>query len=354
MVDANAIKGYVCPSCRLLVSASAEMLGMDVLCPGCRSLIRLPKLNESMVFVDPGVLTTASYAHVDHNVSAENWRDDMPIGVLSARAKGLPWAMLLPSLALGFGLLLCLIGVLFFTQSKPVELTQSKVATEPAQGEKATQSPVVGPSVAEVKALLTQLHQAENLDELAPLLRDVPELDSKLAHYYTGREIAFSRPLEIVIGNEVLNNRGLYLFDSSFARGVKKSGVVTQISNGSWALDWESYVGYCDIEWDDLPELQPKQPSLVRAIRLRTEYYNQGFTSDEWQSFKLSSPESAASLIGYVRRNSALIHQLLPIGNQSGAMDVTLKIHYPENVSDPRLVIIDEVIGSDWITPNQK
>ena len=354
MVEANAMKGYICPSCRLLVSASAQMLGGDVMCPGCSSLMRIPKLNESMVFVDPVVQTMASYVHVHHNVSADNWRDDMPIDVLSARAKGLPWAMLLPSLALGVGLLLSLIGVLFFTHSKPVGLTQAEVGTEPAQREKVTQSPVGEPSVAEVKALLSQLHQAENLDELALLLRDVPELHSKLAHYYTGRKITFSSPLDVIIRNEVLNNRGFYLFETSVARGVRKGGVVIQDSNGSWLLDWESYVGYCDIEWDSLPKIQPKLPSLVRAVRLRTEYYNQGFNSNEWQSFKLSSPGSAASLIGYARRNSASIHQLLPIGNQYGAMDVTLKIHYPENVSDPRLVIIDEVIASDWITPNPK
>ncbi len=349
MVEGNLMTGYICPHCRLLISAGIETLGETVSCPGCRSRMRIPSLDENVDIVEPIVQTMASYVHVRHKVSSENWRDDLPMDVLSARAKDLPWAMLLPAFAVGSGLLLSLIALLFFTKLKPIEVVPAIAVSEVENRDQISKA-VVAPTAAEVKELLTKLSQAKTFSEVSQWLRDVPDLQAKLANHYKGEEVSFSSPVNVHSIAELPNNKGFYLFGSSLDGGVRKSGVATKNSSGNWVLDWESYVTYCDIAWDELPKVQPKQPSLVRAIRVKNEYYNHGFNSDEWQSFKLSYPESEKTLIGYARKDGSAIHQLLPIGNRSGGMVVTLKIHFPKNVNDPRLVIIGEVVARDWLT----
>lgn len=352
MVEGNAIKGFICPRCRLLVSASTEMLGVDVACPGCRSSIRIPSIDPSMSSEGP-IVQTIDFYIPPQNFSSENWRDDLPIEVLAAQTRYLPWAMLLPAFAVGSGLLVSLIVLLFFTDLGPVEQVHP-VEVARVENRVQTSKAVVAPTAAEVKELLTQLSQAKTISEVTQWLRDVPDLQTKLANYYKSGEVSVSGPVNVFEVKGFSNKTGFYPFRALLDDGVSRAGVVSQNSSENWVVDWESYVGYCDISWDELPKLQPKQPSLVRAIRERNEYYNQGFNSKEWQSFKLSYPKSEKTLIGYVRRNDYSINQLLPIGNRFGAMKVTLKIHYPKNVSDPRLVIIDEVIAADWIVTKTK
>ncbi len=353
MVEGNAMKGYICPSCLLLISASSEILGVDVVCPGCRSRIRIPSLDESVAPVEPVVQTMGSYLHVHQNVSTYSWRVDLPVEILASQSKGLPWAMLLPAFAVGAGLLVSLIALLLFTNTLPVEAVH--VADVDQVANQIQVSKVASaPSSEEVKELLTGLSQSKNVEELTEFLREVPDLPAKLANYYKVNEVSSVSPVRVLGIDEVRNEPGFYLFGALFDEGIKKAGIVVRNPSGEWVVDWESYVGYCDVAWGELPKLQPKQPSLVRAIRVKNEYYNQGFNSDEWQSFELSNLNSDSNLIGYVRRDNFAIHQLLPIGNQSGAMNVTLKIHFPENVSDPRLVIIDEVVSGNWLTTNSK
>ena len=353
MVEGNAMKGFICPRCRLLVSVSTEILGEDIACPGCRSRIRIPSIDQSMGSIEPIVQTMAPAAKSQQNFYSEIWRNDLPIEVLAAQTRYLPWAMLLPAFAVGSGLLVSLIVLLFFTNLGPVEQVPS---IEVARVENSVQitKAVVAPTTADVKELLTQLSQAKTFSEVTPWLRDAPDLQTKLANHYKDREVSFSPLVKVHNVEKMPNKKGSYLFRALLDGRVWRGGVVSQNSSGNWVIDWESYVVYCDISWDELPKLQPKQPCLVRAIRERNEYYNQGFNSNEWQSFKLSYPQSEKILIGYVRRDGSSIHQLLPIGNRVGSMQVMLKIHFPENVSDPRLVIIDEVVAGDWIYTNPK
>lgn len=353
MAERNAIKGFICPRCRLLVSASTEMLGEEAVCPGCRSSIRIPSIDQSISSEEPITQAVKLYGS-EQDTFCQNWRDDLPKEVLAARTRYLPWAMLLPAFAVGTGLLVSLIVLLFFTNVRPVELNQSSRAVASVENRGQTTIAVVAPTTAEVKELLTQLSQAKTLGETAQWLRNVPDLQKKLANYYKNKEVSVSGPLDVFEVTEFPDKTGFYLFRALFNDRVTRTGTVSKNSSGSWVIDWESYVGYCDVAWDDLPNIQPKTPSLVRAIRVKNEYYNQGFNSNEWQSFKLSYPNSEKILIGYVRRNDSLIHQLLPIGNRFGEMEVTLKIHYPKNVSDPRLVIIDDVIAGDWIVTKKK
>jgi len=303
--------------------------------------------------VEPIFQTMGSSIQDPQNFSSENWRDDLPIEVLAAQTRYLPWAMLLPAFAVGSGLLVSLIVLLFFTNLAPVQQNQSREVAR-VEGRDQISKAVVAPTTAEVKELLTQISQAKTFGEITQWLRDVPDLQTKLANYYKDREFSSRGPLSVFEVKLFLNETGFYSFRALLDNGVNWAGVVSQNPSKNWVIDWESYVGYCDVAWDELPKVQPKQPSLVRVIRVKNEYYNQGFNSNEWQSFELSYPKSEKLLIGYVRRNDSLIHQLLPIGNRFGAMDVTLKIHYPKNVSDPRLVIIDEVIAGGWLVTKTK
>lgn len=58
--------------------------------------------------------------------------------------------------------------------------------------------------------------------------------------------------------------------------------------------------------------------------------------------------------IGYAQKGSALIYEIQPIGAGGSAMDVILTIHYPCNVVDPHIVVIDSMVSKDWIESSEE
>ena len=115
-------------------------------------------------------------------------------------------------------------------------------------------------------------------------------------------------------------------------------------------VDWESFVAYCDVSWDDLPKERPTKPSVLRARVSQEDYYNFEFADQgQWVCFGLSSYNDRHALYGYVRKNSDLHNDLHHRLSQSDLLFATLTIRYPENAKAPNLVEIVEMIEPSWV-----
>lgn len=362
MADVALNKGFVCPKCRLIVAAPMLVSGYAAQCPGCNASLKIPsKTNiiQSISVQSKSLYATASPSanrRTYHQNRNDSWQDELPKELLAERARGLPWHMLAPAGVLGLTLFIGLLYLLKSTvtppASKPIPVVVAETAVDVLEFEG---SPMVASVTREqVLDYLKKLNSLTTSEELAKLVRQVPKVADRIKGYYPNNGAKLIELGENFVFERVLGRDNVYLLNVELRSGAGKAAVVFQDANGGLGLDWDSYVGYCEIPWDELKVQQPKAETLVRAVRRKSEYYNLGFSSDEWQSFELRYPNSDEILIGYAKRNSALIHQLLPIGSNYAAMDVTLKIHYPETVQDDRFVIIDSVVASDWIAPSDK
>jgi hypothetical protein len=118
-------------------------------------------------------------------------------------------------------------------------------------------------------------------------------------------------------------------------------------------VDWESWVGWSDTEWDEFIENRPSGLHVFRVNFAAVEYYNFDFNDDrKWQSFRLISPDAQHSIYGYVEKNSPAHIALRSILEQ-GFSQAMVEVRFAEGASTGEQVEITRVVAEDWIDPER-
>lgn len=351
-MDIDNRRGYLCPECRLLVSATTEQMGASLVCPCCHTVLRVPKEDDDIpLFGDSMRTQTVSVSLVGDQCRSESaWRENLPSALLAEHARGLPWHMLLPASIVGLVLYIGLMHVLLDTNDRPVRvLTSSIEQAQNSRSQASLGSDVSAPvTPEEVQTYLDTLADCQTVDQLQPYLRPVPELRKKLENYYAGHALHFDKVDTVYDVSPMVDYPGRFLFSASFAQGKGRLGVIFKQGDRLF-LDWASFVGYCDIPWEQIKTQKSREPFTIRAIRSTAEYYNHGFDSENYRCFELTRNDSNETFYAYAKRDSEVYSQMLPIGVSELSAEMTLKVRYPEEVKDDKLLIIDAVESGHWI-----
>ena len=76
---------------------------------------------------------------------------------------------------------------------------------------------------------------------------------------------------------------------------IKKIAVVKTVAG--YKVDWESWVAWTSVNWQELFDLRPTDPVEVRVLCKRVNYYNRVFNdSTKWFAVRLSHPYSDKSI----------------------------------------------------------
>ncbi len=122
---------------------------------------------------------------------------------------------------------------------------------------------------------------------------------------------------------------------------------------GQFKVDWDSWVGWSEMPWDDFKEDKPTEPKLFRVVLSQVDYYNFGFKDDlEWSSYRLDSPDGSRTLYGYVPRTGELDQQIRPV-EAGKKQKLLLKLRFPRDSRSDNQVIIDSVAGDSWVEPGE-
>lgn len=139
-------------------------------------------------------------------------------------------------------------------------------------------------------------------------------------------------------------------------------------SGGKLLLDWESWVTWSEMPWDELKKERPQKQTLLRAVASESDYYNFEFSENwRWLAVKLRSPDGLHSLTGYVRRDThlgiavanligvPLPHKFpeetpLPALARSGSKAlVTVRVVYPDDARTDHCVRIVDLMADRWV-----
>ena len=199
-----------------------------------------------------------------------------------------------------------------------------------------------------VKGFLT----SDSIEKRLAFVRDPDRVKPLMQKYYGDEEFEPE-------GFEELNRteiRHLGAFLTSFVRiGDFSSGpiAVERIGDGdqiSYRVDWESWVGYCEMSVEELFRRKPTEAKLMRIILRRGSYYNYGFSDDRvWAACRLGFRNSDRSLLAYARRDSKEGAVLTELLQNTDSVPYTLKIRYPENARSGDQVEIVELLSQGWI-----
>lgn len=210
---------------------------------------------------------------------------------------------------------------------------------------------------AEVAAMTEAVERflgATTVDELlAVTLRDRYQQD-RIRDYYRTRELKPKVAKQVASGGRIVKNGDLWATDVIFSDNSRRPITVQRGENG-YRVDWESWVGYSEMTWEDIREARTMTPVVFRVLCSKVEYYNYGFGDEgKWASFRLQSPDREHTLFGYVARRSEEEKRLVRYGDKEGKPRAFMvKIRFAED-SGPNQVIIDEVLSAGWSAVGEK
>lgn len=374
---------FVCPDCRFVFRVPRDHDGTGIICPSCRRMLRIPqegdaisplmaslqKINFSDGEIDPrGEKRTRSKRKKrakeaespDWDVSAGKWKS-IRSDKRSAVGRGV----------VGVVLVLVSAGLIFLAVKEDEktegsedlaglpgadefqDLTDTRLLLSEEELEDEIELPKVMQRsevefIEEAEPLAEKFLNATSVDEILPLIRDSETVGRKVRDYYPDGSME-------AIGMEKFNSAGRPSYKNSFAAvsiltpDYEEKQLAFIDTEEGLKIDWESWVGWSEVPWDELTERRPTRPVLVRAMLKWIDYYNFGFSDEEkWRSYRLTSPDGEQVLYGYVERNSLLDQRLRP--NESGAsVAATLKIHFPDDDGSRPQVIIDEQVADGWV-----
>ena len=124
-----------------------------------------------------------------------------------------------------------------------------------------------------------------------------------------------------------------------------------QYESGNWKLDWESYVGFGEMAWEQFILDRTTSPKLFRVQAQRGDYWNFEFSDENiWYSVKLRSPESERALHAYCRRDSGVGAELMALLQLPPKIQpLCLRLVFPERSQSDHCVEITGLAAERWL-----
>ena len=115
-------------------------------------------------------------------------------------------------------------------------------------------------------------------------------------------------------------------------------------------LDWEAFVGYCEVPWEKLGEMRPVRPFVMRVRLAADDYFNFDFTDpSRYVCCRLSSMDERHSLYGYVVRNTPLYTALLSRLRLNSVPMPTIRVRFQPGGASTNQVEIVELLADGWV-----
>ncbi len=372
MESARRWSGYVCPDCRFVFRVPRDHDGAGVVCPSCRRMLRIPAADD----VPPPLVAaaqerepeaeeaTAEGGHVrrkrhhgsSRRSTSPEWEHEGKHRTRRGEQRAMRWM-----LAGGIALFLSLVAAVIFAlrEREPLPVVAVPVADAPAEAgaEGAAEVPDL-PEImrrsevdvlAEAEVLAREFLNASSTEEILPLVRDPQTVAQRIGRIHPDGRIE-PRGLSQFNPSGAVGYRGAFASVDALDKDFAPLQIAFVQTPEGLKIDWESFVGWSDMPWEEFVENRPTEPHVFRVTLKQVDYYNFDFSDDtQWQSYSLASPDGEHVLYGYAERGSILDQRVKP-DDAKQSIAVTLALRFPENPEGRGQVIIDDYIVEGWVT----
>lgn len=402
--------GLICPVCRFVFRVPLDHKGSGVVCPACAHLLQIPsaeqrkmaisarlrkpkdsysayrKIPDSAQQKDPTLnldlsgekadlsappLSSVSEASdtldrdpTDDFYDEEENPQDMPaweqegLGGVPEPINATTW-ILSGSL---LGVSIVAVSIWLIIQSVGVDVTAQKDSLGPSEEVPAPVAPAKNPDqvkeqkvdrkriIRDAELLATKFLETKTESDLEQLIR-TPEISTPRLRAWYARDPWVKPGLRNIDSNRVDIEDGIVTMEVKLNDYTTKKLSLEQSAKG-FLVDWESWVAWSSVMWEDLFDLRPTKPVEVRVKCKRVNYYNRFFNDDfKWFAVTLTHPDFDRAIYGYIDRGQPQFHRFMADLVRESEVLATLKISYPENsVADNQVAIIEHV-QTGWVRP---
>ncbi len=151
---------------------------------------------------------------------------------------------------------------------------------------------------------------------------------------------------------KVVVNGSLILLSIEMDDFSRRPLAIERLSDDRYRVDWESWVGHCEIPWDELGQRRSALPFRLRARMLRRDYYNHGFQDERWTSWQLEDRTGQHRIFGYVEHQHPVLIQLESAARSQATnrpIHVLLEVRFPQSAPAGDQVEITKIITLGWV-----
>ncbi|MCP4846882.1 MAG: hypothetical protein GY899_02925 [Verrucomicrobiaceae bacterium] len=198
---------------------------------------------------------------------------------------------------------------------------------------------------------LGKFFSARNQSEMLPLIRDSERVRPLIEDYYSRYSFVMPGVSKIVRFQEIMINLKIFLIADIVLEGKGANTVVLQDAGEGFVVDWETYVCYNPMAWEDFYRKRPGQAMSLRV--LATLDHNPGFAfpgEAEWVCVRMIGRDSEEELYGYVRTGSQTALRIQEMLEDEWEFPCILQLQFPEDgKGGDRQVHIKGLVMENWI-----
>lgn len=412
--DTRRWNAFVCHDCRAIFRVPADYTGKGIVCPRCDRMLRMPtaqdalspvddplkdSLDQSAVVVldnpatpeedevavnDDQKSTTLHEGTKSTEVSAQKtpieklnppgewkkrklkqrsetaedaWQQRSSVQERKPVKKRMPWW--LGPVAGAVLMAFVWIVVSKLRDEPPQEVVVSpKVITPPVpevitpvDAEKASSQSKYLQELKQIESIVMSFLMAKSPDGMMPWLRDTPGLREKMAAHYKQSPFTTLGFSSIDQSTIELNDENHIYSAIVVTADYDRHKIYLIRDEKEFRIDWESWVGWCEMSFESIRENRSTTPVEIRAMVESETYYNFDYPKEaekEWQSYRLVAIDGSTLLHGYVKRGSELDNQLR-LAPDERSRPMILRVHHQNEDSQESQVLIDSIVETGWV-----
>lgn len=366
MTEKRRWNAYVCPTCRLVFKIPNDTEQRGACCPACHQVLQIPDHQSSDMVPIPDVsLPTDEPKKIrkrrkgSRANDAFSWeKESEPKLVRQGRRKSKPPIFTITSIIAG-GLLAWLYVKEAGSKSpQSDQMVEAPVITPPpkpqaqANPKELNTEPLEIPEefIKKAEEIAGKFLSAQSVDELRDLVRNPDVTIPRIMKLHPDGKIDMGGLYAFNPTDQFMMS-GVFISVPVYTQNFEKRIIVFAETADGIRIDWESWVGWCEMGWEEFMNTKPTTGTLFRVKLNNTNYYNFNFSDDsKWRSYILLSHDKTHQIYGYVEQGSPAA---VEIGNaiQPGDNYFTLSLRFPEKAESDNQVIIDRVISNGWVVP---
>lgn len=188
---------------------------------------------------------------------------------------------------------------------------------------------------------------ARRPEEYAPLVRNPDVALPRIREFLPNNPppMLGVRSMKVTLAPDGSYSASLNMEDFSIRR------MILHDATDGLRVDWEAWVGWSSMPWDQFKASKPSEPQLFRVTVAPVDYFNYEFKDEtRWSAWMLSSRQNKEFVYGYLARNSVTETKFLSMVKNS-AGEMILMLAFPPNASANNLCEITDVIAAGWAEP---
>lgn len=261
-------------------------------------------------------------------------------------------------------LLLCgvLAFVIFRQRSEPVpvrledEVTQEQTLFREGIFDKEERAEVEA-IYAQLLERLASFMRAETIEEKAEFVRQPERVLPLMEDYYKDNEFEPEEDLDLLVFNPVtLQQRAFWVTSLESSRDERGliPVLIEQTEDNELLIDWETFVGHSEYDWEELVETRPEGIFRCRVRIAPASYYVYEFKDrDEWLSLRMVGNRGEPEVNAFLKRDNPgvpLLKQQIRRNKQNIA--IIADISFPKNSRAKDAVVIEKVVSPQWVYVN--